>query len=144
MCVLVFILERAFTIPDNKKIIAVFVFLFFTGEWRSRLTVLILKNAKEDAQQLQSLFPYILSEKILRRENTLLARILQQHTVLNCSEDYFFVFYLLGKWGKYALRSANKIKRKISLTISAIKLNKPENQQTSHTQVLLKICNMIL
>lgn len=70
MCVLVFILERAFTIPDNKKIIAVFAFLFFTGEWRSRLTVLILKNAKEDAQQLQSLFPYILSEKILRRENT--------------------------------------------------------------------------
>ena len=119
-------------------------FFFFSGEWRPRLTVLILKNAKEDAQQLQSLFPYILSEKILRRENTLLARILKQHTVLNCSEDYFFVCYLLGKWGKYALRSANNIKRKISLAILAIKLNKPENQQTSHTQVLFKICNMIL
>lgn len=78
VCVLVFIMERAFAITDNKKIIAVFVFLFFTGEWRSRLTVLILNNDKEDAQQLQSLFPYILSEKILRRENTytLLARIL--------------------------------------------------------------------
>lgn len=29
VCVLVFILERAFTIPDNKKIIAVFVFSSF-------------------------------------------------------------------------------------------------------------------
>ena len=87
-------------------------FFFFTGEWRSRLTVLILKNAKEDAQQLQSLFPYILSEKILRRENTLLARILQQHTVLNCSEDYFFVFYLLGKWGKYTFAISKQDQKK--------------------------------
>ena len=78
VCVLVFILERAFTIPDNKKNYSRLCFFFFSGEWRPRLTVLILKNAKEDAQQLQSLFPYILREKILRRENTytLLVRIL--------------------------------------------------------------------
>lgn len=111
---------------------------------------LILKNAKEDAHQLQSIFPYILSEKILRKENTLLARILQQHTLLNCVKTIFCLLFTgEGKWGKYALRSANKIKRrKISLIILAIKLKKPENQHNKHliddTQVLLKICNLIL
>lgn len=54
---------------------------------------LILKNAKEDAHQLQSIFPYILSEKILRKENTLLARILQQHTLLNCVKTIFCLLF---------------------------------------------------
>ena len=131
-------MERAFAIPDNKKIIAVFVFLFFTGEWRSRLTVLILKNAKEDAQQLQSLFPYILGEKILRRENTY--TLLATDSITAYSAELlgrlFFVFYLLGKWGKYAFAISKQDQKKNFLNYFSNQIKqtgKPTNISYSST-----------